>query len=88
MIIGIRFTEKREFPCSDRFKWLSVWDKIYEQVMEKAWNPELQIFAQSSESLTSVLIMPLIFFISPTDPRFLSTVKKITKPPPECSFFY
>ncbi|RHZ70449.1 hypothetical protein Glove_271g9 [Diversispora epigaea] len=84
---GLRFTEKREFPCPDRFKWLSVRDKIYEQVMEKAWNPQLQIFAQSYESIdaldSSVLIMPLVFFISPTDPRFLSTIKKIMKPPPE-----
>ncbi|CAG8568075.1 9212_t:CDS:10 [Diversispora eburnea] len=84
---GIRFTEKREFPCSDRFKWLSVRDKIYEQVMEKAWNPQLQIFAQSYESIdaldSSVLIMPLVFFISPTDPRFLSTMRKIMKPPTE-----
>ncbi|CAG8792495.1 14154_t:CDS:2, partial [Gigaspora rosea] len=30
---------------------------------------------------SSVLIMPLVFFISPSDPRFLSTINQILFPP-------
>ncbi|CAJ0830949.1 733_t:CDS:2 [Entrophospora sp. SA101] len=82
---GLRLAEKRMFPCPDRNKWLDVRDKIYEEVMTKAWNPERKIFTQSYESKddldSSVLIMPLVFFISPNDPRFLSTVEQILLPP-------
>ncbi|CAG8809999.1 30186_t:CDS:2, partial [Racocetra persica] len=73
---GIRLSEKRVFPCPDRNRWLQVRDTIYEEIMTKAWNPKRKIFTQSYEALdsldSSVLIMPLVFFISPTDPRFLS----------------
>src|SRR5262245_27543502 len=83
--VGLRLADKRSFPCPDRERWLRVRDTIYEGVMTKAWNPERQIFSQSYEALdtldSAVLIMPLVFFISPSDPRFLSTVKAIMKLP-------
>ena len=45
----------------------------------------MQCFIQSYESNTvldsSILIAPLVFFISPCDPRFLSTLDRILKPP-------
>ncbi|PKK78403.1 Six-hairpin glycosidase [Rhizophagus irregularis] len=82
---GIRLSEKRVLPCPDRDRWMKVRDNIYEEVMTKAWNPEQKFFAQSYEALdaldSSVLIMPLVFFISPNDPRFLSTVRQILLPP-------
>lgn len=85
MIKGIRLSEKRVLPCPDRDRWMKVRDNIYEEVMTKAWNPERKFFAQSYEALdaldSSVLIMPLVFFISPNDPRFLSTVRQILLPP-------
>ncbi|CAG8531175.1 1405_t:CDS:2 [Racocetra fulgida] len=69
----------------DMNRWLQVRDTIYEEIMTKAWNPKRKIFTQSYEALdsldSSVLIMPLVFFISPTDPRFLSTIKEIQLPP-------
>ena len=81
----MRLSEKRVLPCPDRNKWMEVRDTIYEEVMTKAWNSERKMFAQSYEALdaldSSVLIMPLVFFISPTDPRFLSTMNKILLPP-------
>ncbi|CAG8442842.1 4054_t:CDS:10 [Funneliformis mosseae] len=81
----LRLSEKRVLPCPDRNKWTQIRDTIYEEIMLKAWNPERKIFAQSYESLdaldSSVLIMPLVFFISPTDPRFLSTMEQILLPP-------
>ncbi|RUP44012.1 Six-hairpin glycosidase-like protein [Jimgerdemannia flammicorona] len=82
---ALRLVEKRMFPCPDRFRWLAIRDEIYEDIMHKAWNPRRQIFTQSYESTdaldSAVLIMPLVFFISPSDPRFLSTVKQMLVPP-------
>ncbi|OZJ07031.1 hypothetical protein BZG36_00229 [Bifiguratus adelaidae] len=84
-IIGLRLAEKRMFPCPDRYKWLAVRDDIYLTVMTKCWNPEKKFFCQSYESRdaldSSVLIMPLVFFSSPSDPRLLSTIHQILLPP-------
>lgn len=45
----------------------------------------MQAFVQSYESRTmldsSILIAPLVFFISPNDPRFLNTIDKILLSP-------
>ncbi|CAI2175774.1 4708_t:CDS:10 [Funneliformis geosporum] len=84
-IMWLRLSEKRVLPCPDRNKWMQIRDTIYEEIMSKTWNPKRKIFAQSYEALdaldSSVLIMPLVFFISPTDPRFLSTMEQILLPP-------
>lgn len=53
--------------------------------MHKAWNEDLQIFGQSYEETnvldSSIMIMPLVFFMNPSDPRFLSTLKAVLKSP-------
>ena len=52
--------------------------------MDRGWNPKLQAFVQSYGSDTldaSNLIMPLVFFLSPTDPRMLSTLDAINRSP-------
>lgn len=60
-------------------------DELYEQIMQRAWNKDLQIFGQSYEEShvldSSVMIMPLVFFMNPSDPRFLSTLKAVLKSP-------
>lgn len=67
--LGLRLAEKRSFPCPQRTKWLEARDQLYEDIMEKAWNKELQIFGQSYEDTdvldSSLLIMPLVFFSTP-----------------------
>jgi GH15 family glucan-1,4-alpha-glucosidase len=78
---GIRLADKRALPA-DRAKWMRERDKIYEQVMTKGWNEKRHAFTQSygSEDLdASLLIMPLVFFMAPTDPRMLSTIDAILK---------
>ena len=49
------------------------------------YNNEMQCFIQSYENNTmldsSILIAPLVFFISPCDPRFLNTLDRILLPP-------
>ncbi|KAI9772165.1 MAG: hypothetical protein M1839_002536 [Geoglossum umbratile] len=86
---ALRLSEKRCFPCPHREQWMKTRDEIYEEVMEKGYNTELNCFIQSYESndiLDSAVLIesvtaPLVFFIAPNDPRFLSTVDQILKPP-------
>ncbi|MCH8101708.1 MAG: glycoside hydrolase family 15 protein, partial [Chloroflexi bacterium] len=78
---GIRLAEKRSFP-SDRQRWIEARDRIYEQVMERGWNKELGSFVQYYDSETldaSSLLMSMVFFMSPQDPRMLSTIDAIEK---------
>jgi GH15 family glucan-1,4-alpha-glucosidase len=73
---GLRLADKRSFPA-DRDRWLRARDAIYEEIMAKGWNPSRQAFVQSygsSKLDASNLIMPLVFFLSPTDPRMLATL--------------
>src|SRR5918995_2816907 len=80
---GLRLADKRSFPA-DREKWLRVRDEIYEEIMEKGWSPEREAFVQSYGDDTldaSSLIMPLVFFLSPSDPRMLKTLDAINRPP-------
>ena len=78
---GLRLAEKRSFP-TDRSRWLKCRDQIYEEILTKGWNEERQAFVQSygSSSLdASVLMMPLVFFMSPTGPMMAKTVDAISK---------
>jgi GH15 family glucan-1,4-alpha-glucosidase len=80
---ALRLAEKRSFPA-DRDRWLRARDEIYEEVQKFGWCEKRQAFTQhyGSESLdAATLIMPLVFFMSPTDPRMLSTIDEISKPP-------
>ena len=61
----------------DRLLWGDVRDRIYDQIMDKGWNPQRQAFRQhyDTDALDAAnLLMPLVKFISPTDPRMLSTI--------------
>ncbi|KAK2755562.1 hypothetical protein FQN54_006502 [Arachnomyces sp. PD_36] len=83
---ALRLSEKRSnLPCPDRWNWLAARDELYEEIMEKGYNSEKGFFCMSYESRdvldASVLIAPLVFFIAPDDPRFLSTLHHIMKAP-------
>jgi len=80
---GLRLANKRSFPA-DRDKWEDIRDEIYEEIMAKGWSKQRQAFVQSYGSNrldASVLIMPLVFFLSPNDPRMLRTLDAITQTP-------
>jgi GH15 family glucan-1,4-alpha-glucosidase len=51
------------------------------------YNTELKSFVQSYEANTvldsSILLAPLVFFIAPSDPRFVNTINRIMLPPEE-----
>ncbi|MFQ5767709.1 MAG: glycoside hydrolase family 15 protein, partial [Acidobacteriota bacterium] len=80
---GLRLADKRSFPA-DRTRWLKVRDELYEQIMGRGWNRQRQAFVQhyGSDHLDAAnLIMPLVFFCSPSDPRMLKTIEAINCSP-------
>jgi GH15 family glucan-1,4-alpha-glucosidase len=73
---AIRIARERGLPA-DLVRWLEVRDAIYSQIMERGWNSSRKAFVQryDSEDLdASNLLMPMVKFVSPTDPRWLSTL--------------
>jgi GH15 family glucan-1,4-alpha-glucosidase len=87
---AIRLAQKRSFPAPlDR--WHKVRDEIYRDVYENFWSPERQTFLQHKGAETvdaSCLLMPLVKFIGPTDPRWISTLKAIEESLVEDSLVY
>ena len=64
--------------------WIEERDAIYRNIVDHGWSDERRAFVQhyDSEALdASHLIMPLVFFMSPTDPRMLSTLDAILRSP-------
>jgi GH15 family glucan-1,4-alpha-glucosidase len=82
---GIRLIYKRSLPAPIE-RWQQCRDRIYEAIMVAGWNEEMQTFTQyyGGTSLDAAnLIMPLVFFLSPNDPRMLKTIEAINRPPVE-----
>jgi pentatricopeptide repeat protein len=80
---GLRLAAKRSFPA-DRERWSKVRDEIYEDIMENGWSTEREAFVQAYGGDTldaSNLVMPLVFFLSPRDPRMLKTLDATNRPP-------
>jgi GH15 family glucan-1,4-alpha-glucosidase len=77
---AIRLALRRGLPA-DLERWRAARDAIYRRIMDRGWSPALHAFAQyeGADVLdAAVLMMPLVKFISPTDPRWLSTLDAIT----------
>jgi GH15 family glucan-1,4-alpha-glucosidase len=78
---ALRLAHKRSFPAPLE-RWYKVRDGIYMDILEKFWNTKLRAFTQQPRSRTldaSALLMPLVKFIGPTDPRWLSTLAGIER---------
>jgi GH15 family glucan-1,4-alpha-glucosidase len=78
---GIRLAQRRSLPAP-LVRWLEVRDTIYRSVFDELWSPRKQAFVQyvgTEELDASALLMPLLRFVSPTDPRWVSTMKAITR---------
>jgi GH15 family glucan-1,4-alpha-glucosidase len=61
-------------------RWITERDRIYEQIMTKGWNAKRKAFVQHYEDDVldaSLLLMPLVGFVSPNDPMWLSTLKEM-----------
>ena len=73
---AIRIARQRGLPA-DLVRWMQVRDEIYTQVMTRGWHAERGAFVQHYDTDVldaSLLLMPLVKFISSTDPRWLSTL--------------
>jgi GH15 family glucan-1,4-alpha-glucosidase len=78
---GIRLARKRSFPAP-LGDWINTRDRIYQDVFTNFWHPDLKAFVQHKGSSTldaACLLMPLVKFISPTDPRWLSTLRAVDR---------
>jgi GH15 family glucan-1,4-alpha-glucosidase len=78
---AMRIATQRGLPA-DLVRWGAARDDVYRHIMERCWNEKRQAFVQHSETEyldASVLLMPLVKFIAPTDPRWLSTLDAISE---------
>jgi GH15 family glucan-1,4-alpha-glucosidase len=76
---AIRMNRARGLP-GDLVRWLAERDRIYNQIWQKGYSPQRGAFVQhyGSETLdASLLLMPLVLFIAPQDPHWLSTLDAI-----------
>ena len=77
---AIRIARQRGLP-GEVPRWATVRDTIYHQVMTRGWHEGRGAFVQHYDTDVldaSVLLMPLTKFVSPTDPRWLSTLEAIS----------
>lgn len=77
---GMKIAEAHSYPLSSR--WREERDRIFRSIHTEFWNEELQAFVQFKGAKTvdaATLLMPLIRFIGPQDPKWLSTLKQIEK---------
>jgi GH15 family glucan-1,4-alpha-glucosidase len=77
--IKILESSKAEGPIEE---WRRLRDEIHEDVCRNGFDPELGSFVQAygSKSLdASLLLVPLVGFLPPTDPRIVGTIHAIEK---------
>ncbi|XXF78228.1 glycoside hydrolase family 15 protein [Myxococcaceae bacterium GXIMD 01537] len=82
---ALRLADKRSFPA-DRARWYTVRDAIFEDIMRKGFSAQRGAFIQAygREALDAAnLLMPLVFFLSPVDPRMISTLEAMRRTPSE-----
>ena len=78
---AIRIAQHRGLPA-DLPRWGATRDQIFAWIMERGWSERRQAFVQAEDSDVldaSLLLMPLMHFIAPTDPRWLSTLDAISR---------
>jgi GH15 family glucan-1,4-alpha-glucosidase len=87
---AIRLAFKRSFPAPLE-RWRRVRDTIYQAIYHQFWDPKLRAFVQFKGAKTvdaSSLLMPMLKFISPLDPRWRSHMGTIEKTLVEDSLVY
>lgn len=87
---GIRLAYKRSLPAPVS-RWCKVRDRIYRDIFTHFWDARRQMFVQYKGAHTldaACLLMPLMRFISPRDPRWLATLRAIEEELVEDSLVY
>lgn len=78
---AIRLATARGRPGSTG-RWAAERDKIYHQIMARGWNGAKHSFTQHYQTDVldaSLLLMPLMGFVAPTDPMWLSTLDSMDR---------
>lgn len=78
---AIKIAEHRSFPYPE-LEWKAVRNEIYNDVYHNFWNEDLGAWVQykgAHQVDASSLLMPLTHFISPYEPRWLSTMQAIER---------
>ena len=78
---AIRLATKRSFPAP-LAKWYETRDTIFQDIFTRFWDPARGAFVQHVGATTldaATLLMPLVRFVSPTDPRWISTLRAIER---------
>jgi len=76
---ALRLANRRSLPAPFS-RWYETRDTIYRDVFERFWDPVRRGFVQHPGATTfdaAALLMPLVRFVSPTDPRWISTLRGI-----------
>jgi GH15 family glucan-1,4-alpha-glucosidase len=87
---AMELARRRSFPAP-LARWHRVRDEIYRNVYQSFWNPRMKSFVQYRGSQTvdaAALLLPMVKFISPTDPRWKSTLAVIEEKLVEDSLVY
>lgn len=77
---AIKIAVNHSFPCPD--DWIVQRDAIFHTIHRDFWNEELQAFVQYNGAETvdaAILMMPIVGFIGPRDPKWLSTLSCMEK---------
>ncbi len=76
---AIRIAQRRSLPAP-MMRWVDVRDEIHHEIYEGFWSEDRRAFVQYKGGNVldaSALLMPLVGFIAPRDPRWLSTLRGI-----------
>jgi GH15 family glucan-1,4-alpha-glucosidase len=76
---GLRIAQNRSYPAPVE-RWHAVRDDVYRSVFRDFWDSKRRAFVQHKGAAAmgaANLLMPLFRFISPVDPRWLSTLTAI-----------
>jgi GH15 family glucan-1,4-alpha-glucosidase len=72
----VRLAREHGRPA-DLARWITERDRIYQQIMQRGWNHQRKAFTQHDKTDVldaSLLMMPLVGFVVPSDPMWLSTL--------------
>ena len=78
---AVRLALKRSLP-GPLDRWIRVRDEIYHDIFDHFWHPERKAFIgyKGGQAMdAAALLMPLVRFVAPRDPRWTSTLREIER---------
>jgi len=87
---AMKIAQQRSYPAP-LVRWLRIRNEIYRSIQNDFWDPKLKAFVQYKGAKTldaACLLLPMVKFISPIDPRWMSTLEAIKKDLIEDSLVY